>query len=158
MSYFRQTANYQVSISESSVSAQHLTSGTTVDVTNSTISYVPHKDAKYVIYESSVYVTKPSRYMNATFSLWHYTGGSWSEISSDNRRHAATGQWNDNLSDEYQLYFRLNLDPWQGERSIKMTVSNRSSQWRVSLHKTNRWEGTGTDKFIMPQFMMYSVL
>ena len=158
MSYFRQTANYQVSISESSVSAQHLTTGTTADVTNSQINYTPHKDAKYVIYEASVYVTKPSSYMMATFGLWNKIGGSWSEISSDYRRHATTGQANDALSDEYQLYFRFKLDTWQGERPIKMTVNNRSSYWRVSLHKTNRWEGTGTDKFIMPQFMMYSVL
>ncbi len=158
MSYFRQTANYQVSISESSVSAQSISTGTTIDITNSTINYTPHKDAKYVIYEGSLYVTKLNKYMRAVFGLWHYTGGSWSEISSDNRRVVFTAQYYDGDCDEYTVYFRFKLDPWQGERPIKMTANSPSSNWRVRLHRTGKWEGTGTDKYIMPQFMMYSVL
>ena len=158
MSYFRQTANYQVSISETSVSAQNLSTATTVEITNSRIDYTPHKDAKYVIYEGSFYVTKLSAYMRAVFGLWHYINGSWSEISSDNRRIAITGQYNDGDCDEYTLYVRFKLDPWQGERPIRMTVNNHSTIWRTRMHRTGKWEGTGTDTYIMPQFMMYSVL
>jgi len=63
-------------------------------------------------------------------------------------------------SQEHTVYLRYVLDPWQGEKSVKMRINNYSSaSWNVRIHRTARWEGsTGTDAYIMPQFMMYSVL
>ena len=159
MSYFRQTANYQVSISESTVSTQSIQSASTIDVTNSNINYIPHKDAKYIVYEGSLYLTNVNG-CYCIFSLWHYTGGSWSEISSDNRRQLYTVQYNnaDTNTNEFNCYFNFKLAPWQGQRSIKLRLNNYSQNWNARMHRTIKWEGTGTDTYIMPQFMMYSVL
>ena len=159
MSYFRQTANYQVSISESSVSTQTLSStNQKSDISNSTIAYTPHPLAKKVIYEGSIYLTTTKRLMCA-ISLYHYTGGSWTEVNENNRKDFTSNHYGYGNSDEHTVYLRYVLDPWQGEKSLKMRVSNYTSEWNVRLHRTARWEGsTGTDAYIMPQFMMYSVL
>ena len=159
MSYFRQTANYQVSISDSSVSTQSIQSASTINVTNSRIDYTPHKDAKYVVYEGSLYLTN-SLSAYCIFSLWHYTGGSWSEISSDNRRQHYTMQYgnSDSNTNELNCYFKFKLDSWQGQRPVRLRLNNYSQYWNARMHRTIKWEGTGTDAYIMPQFMMYSVL
>ena len=158
MSYFRQTSNYQMSVSESTVSVQSYGGGSVVDITNSQINYTPHPLAKKVIYEGSFYIRQTSGYyVWLGIGLLHYTNGSWSEISSANRRNIYTAQWQ-SLSDEYTPYFKYALDPWQGERPVKLVASSYSTNWRATFHKTSRWEGGGTDTSIMPQFMMYSVL
>ena len=159
MSYFRQTSNYQISVSESTIARQVYGGGSVIDITNSRIDYTPHPLAKKVIYEGSFYVRQNSgSYMWLGIGLLHYTNGSWSEISSANRRQIYTAQYHDGVSDEYTPYFKYSLNTWQGERPIKMVASSYSSNWKAIFHQTSRWEGGGTDTSVMPQFMMYSVL
>lgn len=159
MSYFRHHVNHQVSISESSVSTQTLSTATTQDISNSIIAYTPHPHAKKVIYEGQLYITTTDR-MLCAMSLYHYTGGSWLEIDNKNRKEFHANHYNQGNSQEHTVYLRYVLDPWQGEKSVKMRINNyTSSAWNVRLHRTRQWEGsTGTDAYIMPQFMMYSVL
>ena len=159
MSYFRHHVNHKVAISETSISTQTLSTSTTQDISNSTIAYTPHPLAKKVIYEGSIYMATTNR-MFCAVSLYHYTGGSWSEVNENNRKEFHANHYGYSASQEHTVYLRYVLDPWQGEKSLKMRVNNyTSASWNVRLHRTTRWEGsTGTDAYIMPQFMMYSVL
>ena len=85
MSYFRQIANHQVSISNSSVATQTIQAGSSIDISNSTIAYTPHPLAKKVVYEGSFYLTTSYR-MYCAINLLEYTGGSWSEVDSKDRK------------------------------------------------------------------------
>ena len=158
MSYFRQTANYQVSISETSVSTQTIQSAANIDITNSTISYTPHPNSIKVVYEGSFYLTTTYR-MYCAINLLEYINGTWSEVNSNSRQTFYTNQYGYGNTDEHVVYVKYMINPWQGEKSFKLRLNNRSSAWNARLHRTDKWEGsTGTDAYIMPQFMMYSVL
>ena len=158
MSYFRQIANHQVSISNSSVATQTIAAASSIDITKSDIGYTPHPLAKKVAYEGSFYLTTSSRMYCAT-NLLEYTNGSWSEVNSKDRRTFFTNQYTYGNTNELNVYVKYMIDPWQGSRSFKLILNNRSSSWNARLHRTMKWEGTtSTDAYIMPQFMMYSVL
>ena len=158
MSYFRQIANHQVSISNSSVATQTIAAASSIDITKSDIGYTPHPLAKKVVYEGSFYLTTSSRMYCAT-NLLEYTNGSWSEVNSKDRRTFFTNQYTYGNTNELNVYVKYMIDPWQGPRSFKLILNNRSSSWNARLHRTMKWEGTtSTDAYIMPQFMMYSVL
>ena len=158
MSYFRQIANHQVSISNSSVATQTIQAASSIDISNSAIDYTPHPLAKKVVYEGSFYLTTSYR-MYCAINLLEYTGGSWSEVDSKDRRTFFTNQFNYGNTNELNAYVKYMIDPWQGSRSFKLILNNRSSSWNARLHRTMKWEGTtSTDAYIMPQFMMYSVL
>ncbi len=128
-------------------------------ITGSEISFTPHSDATYVIYEIGFYaqVIDYQSFQHVKFEYSTNSGSSWAEFDPNlgkNFGPSASGDYYRNL-----MYLKYVIEAWSGARQLRISSGAHQANRQTEFHQVTDWDGSGsvTDKFCNTNLIVYSV-
>ena len=122
------------------------------DVTGSSMAYTPPSGTSSVIYNFGFHHSRKDTQVYSSFRFY---------IDSDEVVYARR-QLSADLLDTFRYFSWIihiggtpntntgRLASWTSAKTLKMQAREYSSSYEGALHKSQHWDGTGTDMFMMP--------
>ncbi len=137
-----------------------LSSNTYTTITGSEISFTPHADANYVIYEIGFYaqVINIQSFQHIRFQyLTTAPGANYVEFDVNlgkNFGPSASGDYYRNY-----MYLKYIVPTWTGERQLRIQSAAHASNRQTEFHQLTEWDGAGpvTDRFCNTNLFVYSI-
>ena len=131
-------------------------------IDGSSITYEPHNESNKVVYEISFYASNHNitQYGECAqyLKLEIYNQGTWSEISSTNRKNFGSSYANAVQSSYFYVHLRYVLPTWSGSKQLRLTITAAENDERVVLHKINYFDGVNaTNMFYNTSLLVYSI-
>ena len=162
MTYFINTSilnqKYQVTTHSSSQETSS-TANTYVVISGSEMSFAPHSNSTYVIYEIGFYAqvinNKSQQHIKLEYSA--DGGSSWSEFNVD-----LSKNFGPNITSDYyrnRMYLKYVVPTWSGSRQLRISSAAATANSETQFHQITEWDGSGsvTDRFCNTSLLVYSV-
>ena len=148
---------YQVT-THSAMQTTSASANTFITVTGSEITFTPHSDATYVIYEIGFYA-QVINYQSFQHIKFEYSddGESWSEFDANLGKNFGPSSAGDYYRDI--MYLKYVVPTWSGARQLKISSSSHQSSRQTQFHQVTDWDGAGSvsDRFCNTNLIVYSI-
>ena len=162
MTYFIDSdiLNHEYQVTTHSVQQTTSTSANVfTTITGSEITFTPHNNATYVIYEIGFYaqVINDNSLQHIKFEYSSDSGSSWSEFDANlgkNFGPASSGDYYRNI-----MYLKYVVPAWSGARQLKISSGSHLSSSITQFHQVTNWDGSGsvTNRFCNTSLFVYSI-
>ena len=148
---------YQVT-THSAMQTTSASANTFITVTGSEITFTPHSDATYVIYEIGFYA-QVINYQSFQHIKFEYSddGESWSEFDANLGKNFGPSSGSDYYRN--MMYLKYVVPTWSGARQLKISSSSHQSSRQTQFHQVTDWDGAGSvsDRFCNTNLIVYSI-
>ena len=160
MSYFKnEILNQEYLVTtHSSKQTTSLNANTYTTIAGSEISFTPHVDSTYVIYEIGFYA-QVINYQSFQHIRFQYlvSGGNWTEFDANlgkNFGPSASGDYYRNF-----MYLKYIVPTWTGQRQLRVQSAPHTDNRQTEFHQLTDWDGAGsvTNRFCNTNLIVYSI-
>ncbi len=149
---------YQVT-THSAKQTTSTTANSFTKITGSEISFTPHSDSTYVIYEIGFYtqVISYQSFQHIKFEYSANSGTSWAEFDSNLGKNFGPSSGGDYYRD--YMYLKYIVPTWSGARLLRISSASHQNSRITEFHQVTDWDGGGniTDRFCNTNLIVYSI-
>ena len=136
-----------------------LSANTFTTITGSEITFTPHSNATYVIYEIGFYaqVINYQSFQHIKFEYSTNNGSSWAEFDANLGKNFGPSLGGDYYRN--MMYLKYVVPAWSGARQLKISSAAHQNSRQTEFHQVTDWDGAGsvTNRFCNTSLVVYSI-